>query len=297
MKYELTIAHRVCPILAKTAFGYSDKFSMVNATTESLKKALLGVKTRLVVILDGCDKQYNNLFIECFKDEPNILLEIVETPAIGNSATYGKQLEILYAAQTDYVYFSEDDYVYMDSAFRRMIDFMSQSGVDFVTPLDHPDRYIPSLMRPVPASVRITQDTHWRSTGTTCLTFMTKSSILRNTAPILSSYVKKREEGSMWLGLTKENVFNFKLLIKAGLYHLFGIKQSFLDILPLCAWKRHHLRIILTRKHTLWSPIPTLAVHLCTASLPLHSEEIIANECGLDKTRPAEKAVLKYLGL
>ena len=34
MKYDIVIAHRVCPALSKTAVGFDEKRSMVVATTE-----------------------------------------------------------------------------------------------------------------------------------------------------------------------------------------------------------------------------------------------------------------------
>lgn len=40
MKHELTIVHRVCPVLSNTAYGYADKFSMVKACASSTYEAL-----------------------------------------------------------------------------------------------------------------------------------------------------------------------------------------------------------------------------------------------------------------
>ena len=128
MKYDLVIAHRVCPVLAKTAAVFTDKFEMVKVTAASLAKAITGFKVKLVVIFDGCPKEYEQLFNETFGGEgvANVDYSCISTPSIGNNATYARQLEILFSAtsETKYLYFSEDDYIYysteMDSLNREL---------------------------------------------------------------------------------------------------------------------------------------------------------------------------------
>ena len=62
MKYELAIAHRVCPALAKVAARFTDKFEMVKTTTTSLANAIKGIRVKLIVILDGCPAEYEWLY-------------------------------------------------------------------------------------------------------------------------------------------------------------------------------------------------------------------------------------------
>ena len=66
MKYDLAIAHRVCPILAKTADRFSDKYMMVEATTASSANGFVGFKDELDVILDECPPEYELLFNKTF---------------------------------------------------------------------------------------------------------------------------------------------------------------------------------------------------------------------------------------
>jgi hypothetical protein len=293
MKYDLTIAHRVCPGLSKTVFGFMDKESLIRETTKTLAFALAGIRVRLVVILDGCST-YRQIFEEAFSARRNddcFALEFIETPAIGNMATWAKQLQILSVANSPFVYFSEDDYLYAEDAFRAMLDFAERPGVDFVTPLDHPDRYNSSCGRSVRQMVEASPFGHWVTTGTTCLTFLAKKDVLDRTCEAMASYSRLGEECTMWLGLTKERVFNLSYLVATFIHFLLRRQVTFGQLMPLCTWRRKGLKLLTHSRFMLWSPIPTLAVHLSTASLPLNSEKFFPDQL----KAKAREAILSYL--
>ena len=270
----LSIAHRVCPALSKTAVGFDTKKDMVKATTASLAAAIreFNGNVRLTVILDGCP-DYRVFFAEAFSGRGHVKLAIEETPSIGNQATYARQCEILLADKdADLVYFSEDDYLYKPQAFVAMADLLGRGDADFVTPLDHPDRYNHALSTPSPSAVRVTPFGHWRTVGTTCLTFMTSRQVLHERADMIASYGTGAMDGTMWLGLTKEDVRSLRKVIPPVFSFLLRRKRPFGFYMPLCAWKHHGLRLLTTRAYTLWQPLPTLAVHLSSTSLPLGAE-------------------------
>lgn len=269
MKYDIVIAHRVCPALSKTAVGFHDKRSMVSATTATLAAALKGLKARLVVILDGCS-DYDGIFTSAFGKSDSVKLEIMKTDAVGNQATWGLQLEILSrVVDSDYVYFSEDDYVYSPDAFRAMLDFARQKDVDFVTPLDHPERYNGRLEKIRPSQVRVSGERHWREVSCTCLTFLAKAGVVSESKSIMESFLHSPEEATMWLGLTKYEVFGFCAMLKAAIRHfVLRRKCRFGEVMGLCTWKRQGIKLITKPRRRLFSPIPSLAVHLSDCSLP-----------------------------
>ena len=277
---SLAIAHRVCPTLAKTAVGFDTKEDMVKATAASLATAIreFGGEVGLTVILDGCPN-YRRFFTETFSGLANVQLSFDETLSIGNQATYARQCEILLADQeADLVYFSEDDYLYKPQAFAAMADLLKRGNADFVTPLDHPDRYNHALTAPSPSAVRVTPFGHWRTVGTTCLTFMTTRQLLHERADMIASFGTGAMDGTMWLGLTKEDVRSMRKVIPPIFSFILRRKRPFGYYMPLCAWKHHGLRLLTTRAYTLWQPMPTLAVHLSSTSLPLGSEDFLPNE-------------------
>ena len=210
MKYELAIAHRVCPALAKVAVGFDDKLEMVKVAINSIAKAIDGIATKLIVILDGCPVEYEQLIDDVFTKVSSVDYERVSTSAIGNHATYAKQLELLsaFVDEAEYLYFSEDDYIYRKDAFRAMMDFLKRPGVDFVTPLDHPDRYSHVVPERKKVEIRVSGYCHWREVGTTCCTFMMTRTIFMKTRKFLECYGKGGCDCTLWLGLTKDSVFS-----------------------------------------------------------------------------------------
>ena len=279
MKYYLAIVHRVCPILAKTADNFSDKYTMVEATTASLANALVGFKVKLVVILDGCPPEYERLFNETFgsREHETVDFSCISTPSIGNNATYAKQLEILSAVASEarYLYFSEDDYIYKDDAFVAMMDFLNQDGVDFVTPLDHPDGYQRERENHMASVVRASKWCHWKEVSSTCCTFMLKSDTMPMAKKSLSYYANGGSDFIMGLLLTKKGVFSPSVVIGGAIKYVFGRQRNWMCGIPLLAWLKLGPRLIYAHRFRLWSPLPTLAVHLCTPSRPPFAELIL----------------------
>lgn len=272
MKYKLVVAHRVCPALAKTATCYDDKFKMVKDTTLSLSKALAGIRVKLIVILDGCDDLYDKLFDDVFAENRivGVDYERVSTPAIGNHATYAKQLSLLkaYSSEAEYLYFSEDDYMYSEGAFRAMMDFLTYPDVDFVSPLDHPDSYQSGRELVLKSVIRISQYCHWREIGSTCCTFMCSSKIFEKAFRSLSYYADGGSDYLMGMLLTKRGCFSLNAVLGGVVRYCFSNRRNWMCLIPALAWAKLRFRLVFSPKFRMWSPIPTLAVHLCEPSLP-----------------------------
>ncbi len=277
----LAIAHRICPALAQTAVGFGTKEELVRATTRSLAASLAGFDgaVRLFVILDGCPS-FRDFFTEAFAPVGNVQISFEDTPSIGNQATYARQFEILLKqTDADYLYFSEDDYIYYGNAFAAMADFLNQKGVDFITPLDHPDRYNHALGNKGPLrkeTIRVSRHCHWRTAESSCMTFMTTRRVFAEAQALIATYGTGAMDGTMWVALTKTGVFNPVKILSAALAYILGLDRPFVFYMPLCAWKHSGIHLLTTRRFSLWQPIPTLAVHLSRTSLPLHSEDLLA---------------------
>lgn len=278
MKYELAIAHRVCPVLAKTASHFADKFKMVEATTDSLVRALKGIRTKLFVILDGCPKEYEAIFKSKFSDMSYVDCEIILTQAIGNHQTYSKQITLLSSVVNDaeFLYFSEDDYIYKPEAFRAMMDFLRNGRFDFVTPLDHPDKYDIYRWRPILSSeIRVSNYCHWRDVDSTCCTFMSKSATFLRAKRSLAYYAEGGSDFLMWLLLTKKGCYSLGYVLSGVLQYIIGRPRNWMSLIPMLAWFRFGPKLIFAPRFRLWSPVPSLAVHLCVPSLPPFSDRLI----------------------
>ena len=281
-KKVLAIAHRVCPALAKTAVGFRTKEEMVRATARSLAASLAGFAgdVRLFIILDGCSA-YRAFFTDAFSSFGHVQVSFEDTPSIGNHETYARQFEILLAqTDADYLYFSEDDYLYAGNAFAAMTEILSQDGVDFVTPLDHPDRYNHALGNKGPLrkeGIRVSRHCHWRTAESSCMTFMTTRRVFDEAKALVETYGTGAMDGTMWVALTKTDVFNLAKIVPAAIAYVLRMDRPFVFYMPLCAWKHCGLHLLTTRRFSLWQPIPTLAVHLARNSLPLHCENLLAD--------------------
>ena len=277
-KYELAIAHRVCPALAKTAYKYTDKLAMVRDTNASLASSLCGIRTKLLVILDGCDAEYEKLFDETFAGGKveGVDYERISTPKIGNHPTYKKQLEWLEGevGEAENLYFSEDDYIYDRAAFRKMMDCLREPGVDFVSPLDHPDAYRREAFG-YPSKVREMAGGKWKTTGSTCCTFMLRSDGFAAKKSALAWYAEGGADYEMWTLVTKDGVFSPKLVIGGILRHIFHRDEnSWMLAIPVICWLKLRTRLF-SKRFKLWTPLPTLAVHLCVPSLPPNYERLM----------------------
>ena len=136
---NLSVAYRVYPGVSKTPIVHpTNKLLLAEAAFRSFTRSLTGIDAKIWVILDGCPPEYRAAFS---KWHPEGKLEFVDTPKIGNAATFTLQCKILLEqTHSENVYFAEDDYAYVPGEFHRMIEFLEHAkDVHFVTPYDHPD--------------------------------------------------------------------------------------------------------------------------------------------------------------
>jgi hypothetical protein len=254
---DLAIAYRIYPKVADTAVGLpfsADKLHLSELCLRSFKESLGNLHVKLWVLLDGCSSEYAEIFRKYFDDQDLVLLDL---PAIGNQATFEKQVELLLEQrESELVYFAEDDYFYLPCQFRQMIDFMmADEDVHFVSPYDHFDCYTLDLHRQ-PKSLKVHGGRHWRTASSTCLTFLTRRETLQKTQAVFRNYKRRSLDCSLWLSLTKNRVFN-PFFFGSQLFH-----EPFFCKIVLKSWLYFWPQILLGRKWMLWVPIPGIATHL-----------------------------------
>ena len=256
--YDLAIAYRICPKVAKSAIGLPfsvDKLRLSEICLRSFKESLGNLRVKLWALLDGCPEQYAALFRKYF--DPGDLV-LVPLPGVGNQATFGKQIEILLEqGDSDLIYFAEDDYFYLPDQFPLMLRFLRNGkGVDFVTPYDHPDCYQLDLHHE-PKWVTVFEGHHWRTAASTCLTFLTRKSTLARYERTLRTYSRGNDDCAMWLSLTKRRVFNPLAPVR------FFARGEFYWKIFVQAWLFCWRQVVFGKTAKLWVPLPGLATHLC----------------------------------
>lgn len=270
---RIAIAHRVCPAKSENAVGFGDKFDMVRRNALSMMAALRGFDVQLFVLLDGCPRSYDIFFRRLATESPNVDVVIDYADHIGNKASFKWQVEtLLHRTNAPLVYFSEDDYLYAPSAFSLMASLLEQPWASFATPLDHPDRYNGSFAEPSANAIRLCAGCHWRETGTTCLTFMARRECLEVSWRRLQQFSEGMEDSVVWLGITKHGVFSPGViahsLASAFLRVFLRRKVWYGRFIPLIAWAQNWKSIVFAKRLSLWSPVPSLAIHCCSTSIP-----------------------------
>ncbi len=255
--YDLAVAYRIYPKVARPALGLPlshDKLQLADACLRSFRESLGTLRVKLWVLLDACPPEYEEMLFRYFDREQLVLIPLQKT---GNLGTFEQQIDIL-SNQTDseLVYFAEDDYFYLPDQFRAMVDYLrAHDDVDFVTPYDHLDCYNLEL-HDYPKRLRVSANRHWRTAGSTCLTFLTSRRTLQQTAHVFRTYGLKNSDASLWLSLTKHGVWNPFTLSR------YAIKNPWLAKIVVKAWLHGWRQILFGERRHLWVPVPGIATHL-----------------------------------
>jgi hypothetical protein len=261
-KYDLAVAYRIYPKVAKPALGLpfsDDKARLAEVCLQSFRRSLGNLRVRLWVLLDGCPPEYAAMFRRYFA-EPD--LELIPLGGIGNYGTFNRQIEIL-SQQNDseLVYFAEDDYFYLPDQFRSMLDFLqAHEDVDFVSPFDHLDCYSMELHH-MPVWIRVFQGRHWRTAASTCLTFLTTRRSLRDTEWVMRTYAHRNYDCGVWLSLTKERV------LAPWTWPRLARREPFTMKILAKAWFFGWRQILFGKKRRIWAPLPSIASHMDVKSL------------------------------
>jgi hypothetical protein len=259
-KYDLVVAYRIYPGVSKVPPVFSDnKYRLSQFCLKSFKKSLGELKVKMIVLLDNCPPEYDEIFKKLFKEED---LELVKLDGIGNLGTFALQIKYLLEQNfSDVVYFAEDDYFYMPNQFIEMVTLLKENeDVDFVSPYDHPEDYS-SKLHDHPNFLKSTDTRHWRTASSTCLTFLTDKKTLNEVKNVLNSYSSGNHDASMWFSLTKYNLFNPIKIVK-------NLRNRVFISLLFNSWRYSLKQVIYGKKRKLWVPIPTIGIHMESDYLP-----------------------------
>ncbi len=253
LPFDIAIAWRIYPGVSKTPIIHRDsKYRLVRTSLLSFRASAAGLSISYYFILDGCPPEYEQLINEIFVGEK---LTVIHTPRIGNLPTFQKQIDILLGqADAEVVYFAEDDYLYMPGEFKAMKELLATAkDVDFVSGYAANDIFTHPIHKHK-RDVRYAAGKFWMTANSTCLTFMTTRTVLAATRKIFQTYVKGNNDCALWLVLTKTHILNpFAYIRYSGNKECFGILKMAV---------KYSFRYFLSRKYTLWVPLPAICTHL-----------------------------------
>jgi hypothetical protein len=277
-QYDLAVAYRIYPGVSKVPPVFPrDKYRLAALCLESFKRSLGSLRVKLWILFDGCPPEYHRLFASHFPPED---IEFIPLAGIGNTKTFGMQLEILAGQDSaDLVYFAEDDYFYLPKGIETMCRFLRNNPrVHFVTPYDHPNAYSAPLE---PELISTFANLHWRTVVSSCLTFLTTTSTLRRTRKTFESYTRGNSDYALWMSLTK-----YRLHVFNPVRYRIPSERAAVS----AAWHHCWRQLLFGTRYELWSPVPSIATHMESNHLApvLEWQKHWATEVGQELEQPSD---------
>ncbi len=253
--FDVAICYRIYPEVSKDPVIFADdKFKLSEICLRSFRDSLGGIKFKMRVLLDNCPLEYEELFNKYFEKDS---IELVRLSGVGNRATFSKQIDYLLDQNfSEYVYFAEDDYFYLPNTFIEMLSFLkTRKDVHFISPFDHLDTYNRCL-HDYKVEISYSEKRHWISVASTCLTFLTTKHILKKNEKRFRTYCQGNPDVSIWFSITKTKIFSVLNLFKKVFTSIFEC------YVLACNWFYTPIQNIFSKKYKLWTPIPSIALHL-----------------------------------
>jgi hypothetical protein len=165
----------------------------------SIEKSPLRLKIDLVIMFDGDEKYFQKDFLSSYMNqEPNkdINIELFKFLGGSDGRSFHKTLD--YALEKNYsdndlIYFLENDYLHVFDWIEKLHTLlMSAIPFDYLSLYDHKDKYeyterFHDSHAGLTSKLYVTEDHHWRTTPSTCASFILSAKTLREDFLILKN--------------------------------------------------------------------------------------------------------------
>jgi hypothetical protein len=149
----------------------------------------------LTVAMDGEDPTN---FIHKYKDKYS-LLQINKNSSLDSWRVLLEHVKAQSMHPSDLIYWIENDYLHVNGWIDKVTTLYSSfSGLDYVSLYDHNDKYISPMYDELVSKVITTADHHWRTTPSTCGTYIVSRDIFDKDYDVQSTYVGDHET-FLWL--------------------------------------------------------------------------------------------------
>jgi hypothetical protein len=103
--------------------------------------------------------------------------------------------------ENDLIYFVENDYIHLDGWYNKVIEWFETYGdLHYLSLYDHKDKYFLTQYQELMSRVVITETHHWKTTPSTCGTFILSKQLFDEDFDILSTM---QGDHNKWLWLTE----------------------------------------------------------------------------------------------
>jgi len=137
---------------------------------------------KLTVMMDGIKE---GTFLENYSGEIYEFKGGSDANSFFETVRYAKAQDL---NQNDLIYFLENDYLHIDNWVEKVIDLFSTfQGLNYVSLYDHNDKYFLPMYDNLVSKIIVTSKHHWRTTPSTCGSFIITKQILDEDFDILST--------------------------------------------------------------------------------------------------------------
>jgi hypothetical protein len=162
----------------------------------NLLSTIKNKNVKLNVVMDG---DFNNNWISKYKTNFNLY----EIQAGNDTKSFFATTNIIKNDETiknnDIIYFLEDDYVHHPDWVECIEDlFITYANLNYVSLFDHLDKYYYEMYKNLVSKIIVTNTRHWRTTPSTCGSFIIPKNIFMEDYDILSTRDGDHEK-FLWL--------------------------------------------------------------------------------------------------
>jgi hypothetical protein len=148
-------------------------------------------KVKLNIVYDGTTEDLQNDFVLNYISNPKININVFLIDAGSDLNSFVTTLQIAKTnecSEEDIIYLLENDYLHQYDWIEKAIKaFESKHKIDYVSLYDHYDKYIYEIYDSLLSKVYFIGQHHWRTSPSTCASFMCKKKTLMDDFQILTS--------------------------------------------------------------------------------------------------------------
>jgi hypothetical protein len=161
----------------------------------TLSDKKLPLNVHLTVMFDGNDTSYNDDFLSSFmksheSDSP-VKINVIQFQGGSDGKAFHHTIDHVLNenySDDDWIYLLENDYLHVTNWVSKLADLLNhQKNIDYISLYDHYDKYLYSDYDNLQSKVLFCGSHHWRTTPSTCATFLVTAKTLREDAEIIKT--------------------------------------------------------------------------------------------------------------
>ena len=197
-KKKLHIFFRHVHIYEPATKARPDWFSMESCflnLISTLSNKELPLKVDLTIMFDGNDASFNDDFLSTYMktkgEQSPIKIKIIQFAGGSDAKSFHHTIDYILDqkySDDDWIYFLENDYLHDANWINKLSSLINLGkNLEYVSLYDHFDKYLYKQYDDLESKLFFHGNHHWRSTPSTCASFLVSSRILNEDAQIIKS--------------------------------------------------------------------------------------------------------------